>query len=327
MPYKQIGSGDLKYLAATDILIGDMSNVNYEFSLFDKPVILLANEWLRENFPDIGIKTDLAGLEDAIKRSLDNPDEYKEQREYWLKKTIHQPDGLSSKRCLNTIVERSEITRPEFVFIHGNNSVCRWSLEPLVAEAEKRGLRTSFVAMVKKNRGQGDTIYVAAHVVHLNISGGYKVHFDHGLKGKGTTNVEAARESYEKEGYFPLIDLHITEGEMSFEKTQIFVGPYKDRVVMVGSPKSDYLLKLNTEENKVSAYKELGFDPGKPLITYAPAGKESYIKPGGSLSREVIDRLKEIASRYDYNILIKLKYPRGIIIVQALNKLRRMLQI
>ena len=35
MPFKKIGSPDPKYLAATDILISDMSNINYDFLLFN----------------------------------------------------------------------------------------------------------------------------------------------------------------------------------------------------------------------------------------------------------------------------------------------------
>ncbi len=37
-----------------------MSNANYEFLLYDRPVILLADEWLRSNFSDIGTKATLA---------------------------------------------------------------------------------------------------------------------------------------------------------------------------------------------------------------------------------------------------------------------------
>ena len=327
MTVKRIGSAQPKYLAATDILIGDMSNTNYEFLLFDRPIILLANAWLRENFPDIGIKTDLAGLEDAIKRSIDNPEEYKEQREYWFRKTIFKPDGLSSKRCLNMMLEKSQINDPHFVFIHGSDSVRRTNLEPMVKEAEKRGWGTSFVRSHKKNRGQSDTIYVAAHVVDLNISGGYKVHFDHDLRGEATTNIDWAIKYYAKHDYFPLIDLHITAGEVGDRRTKATLGPLSDRTAIAGYPKADDLIRLNTKENKTSVYEELGFDLNKLLITYAPASKESYMKPGGSLSKETIDRLHEIALRYDYNILIKLKYPRGAIILHAVNKLRRLFAI
>ena len=70
MAMKQIASAEVKYLAATDILIGDMSDINYEFLLFDRPVILIANEWLYENFPDIGIKTNRKGLINSVVRSI-----------------------------------------------------------------------------------------------------------------------------------------------------------------------------------------------------------------------------------------------------------------
>ena len=104
MSFSKIGSADPKYLAATDILIGDMSNTNYEFLLYDRPVILLANDWLRENYPNIGIKTDLRGLSAAIERSLKNPDEFKSQRKYWLGKTIYKSDGQVSKRYIDIIL-------------------------------------------------------------------------------------------------------------------------------------------------------------------------------------------------------------------------------
>jgi len=45
--YNIIGSADAKYLAATDILIGDMSNINYEFLLFNKPIILIDNKSIK----------------------------------------------------------------------------------------------------------------------------------------------------------------------------------------------------------------------------------------------------------------------------------------
>lgn len=327
MPFKQIGSPESKYLTATDILIGDMSDTNYEFLLFDRPIILLANQWLRENFPDIGIKTDLAGLEDAIERGINSPGEFKKERSYWLNKTIYQPDGNSSKRVLATIIEKSRMNNPKLFFIHGNDPVRRTTLHPLYEEAKREGFSATEIARGRVKDTSKNIVYIAAHNAELKIHGGFKVHLDHGLKGVGVADFERQIEQYRKDKYLPATDLHITEGEVSLEKTKILVGPYQDRVVMAGYPKADDLIRLNTEENKTSVYKELGFDISKPLITYAPAARESYMKPGGSLSREVIDKLKEIALRYEYNILVKLKYPRGIIIVQAVNKLRRMLPV
>jgi len=54
---------------------------------------------------------------------------------------------------------------------------------------------------------------------------------------------------------------------------------------------------------------------GKPLITYAPAGEESFMKPGGSLNGKVIKELHRLSVKYkyQYHILIKLKYERSII--------------
>lgn len=330
MPFKQIGSPDPKYLAATDILIGDMSDTNYEFLLFDRPIILLANEWLRENFPDIGIKADLDGLEDAIKKSIGDPGEYKERRKYWLEKTIYKPDGHSSKRVLDTIIKHSKIENPNIILIHGNSDVRKTNLNELADEAMRRNFITNYVKTAGKNAEQNannNIIYIAAHFEDLNIHGGYKVHLDHGLKGKGTANVEFSMNDYKKNNSFPLINLHITAGEVGLERTKLLLGPNSDRAVIAGYPKADDLIRLNTKENKIAVCKELGFDINKPLITYAPAGEESYMKPGGSLSQEAVDKLKEIALEYGYNILIKLKYQESSLVIRVLKKLKRAIHL
>ena len=48
MPVRFVTSSDPKYIAAADILIGDMSDINYEYLLFNRPIILLANKWLKK---------------------------------------------------------------------------------------------------------------------------------------------------------------------------------------------------------------------------------------------------------------------------------------
>jgi hypothetical protein len=327
MAIAQVGSAQPKYFAATDILIGDMSNTAYEFLLFNRPIILLANAWLRKNYANVGIKTDLVGLEAAIKRSLENPGEFREPRESWLKKTIFMPDGRSSARCIDLILEKANIPKPRFVFIHGGDPVRKTNLSPMVKEVEKRGLEYKYVVSHRKSRGQDDTIYVAAHVVDLNITGGYKVHFNHDPRGEGSTNLDWEKKFYGKYDYFPLIDLHITAGEVGDYRTKLVLGPMAARTAIGGYPKADDFLRINTEENKKSVYKELGLEPGKPLITYAPAAKVSDLKPGGSLSDEAVATLKDIATRNDLNLLFKFKYPRGIILLHAVHRLRRMLAI
>ena len=322
MPFKQIASPEAKYLAATDILIGDMSDINYEFLLYDRPLILLANEWIRENWPDIGLKTDLKNLESAINRSIGNPKEYEDARKEWLHKTIFKPDGGSSSEILDIAIEKSGYTSPKVVILHGNSDVRKTNLLPLYEEAVKRKLVTQLVIFPQRN-GDNNTIYFAAHFEDLNIEKGYKVHLDHGLKGKGAANVEMSTNDYKKHDYFPAIDLHITAGEIGNERTRNQLGPNADRAIVGGYPKADHLLKLNTVENRNEIFRELNFDLDKPLITYASAGPYSSAKPGGSFGFDIIEELKRISEINNVNVLVKRKYAKPPIILRAINRLRR----
>ena len=123
MILKKVFSSKAKYLAASDILIGDMSDINYEFLIFNRPIILLANDWVHKEFPDIGIKCDLETLSNAIYQSIENPKEYENIRQTWLSKTHHNPDGNSSKRVLNKIIEFSKLNNPRLIFLNGNISL------------------------------------------------------------------------------------------------------------------------------------------------------------------------------------------------------------
>ena len=69
MPFKIIHSPDEKYLAATDLLIGDMSDINYEFLIFNRPIILLANKWVKKNWPDIGYKLDEENSDEFLEKN------------------------------------------------------------------------------------------------------------------------------------------------------------------------------------------------------------------------------------------------------------------
>ena len=327
MPVRQIESPEAKYLAATDILIGDMSDINYEFLLFDRPIILLANDWLRTNFPDIGIKTDINELEEAIERSINNPLEYAEQRKEWLEKTIHKPFDNASERVLKVAISKCGYHKPNTVIIHGSSEVRKSNLKPLYEEALSQDMRAYFVSHAKRTRNRKEQIYFAAHFEDLKIHNGYKVHLDHGLKGQGTANVEMSKRDYLQKDFFPIINLHITAGQIGDERTKMLLGPNSDRTAIGGYPKADHLNKLNTWENKKSVFKDLEFDDDKLLITYAPAGKQSYEKPGGSLGPEVIRKLDELSMEYGYNILVKLKYSKPNVFYRVLNKFRRCVRI
>ena len=144
MPFKIISSPDPKYLSATDILIGDMSDINYEFLLLDKPLILLANEWIHNNWPDIGIKINIDGLNDAIIESINNPNKYSNSRKSWLNKTIYQPYENSSSRILDKAIRLSKYRDPTLVIVDGNSEVRRSNLIPLYNEALSRSLNVIY---------------------------------------------------------------------------------------------------------------------------------------------------------------------------------------
>ena len=90
---------------------------------------------------------------------------------------------------------------------------------------------------------------------------------------------------------------------------QINLKNYNDKVIVGGYAKADDLQSYNYMQNKTEICSELGFDSSKPIITYAPAGEKSYMKPGGSLSKKMINQLEKLGENTnDYNILIKAKY-------------------
>lgn len=309
--YKIISSADPKYIAASDIMIGDMSNINYEFLVFDRPLILLSNAWLMNNFPDIGIKCDLTSLHKAIIRSLNLPAEFSAQRKYWLEKTIHNPDGNSSIRIIKKVIECSGYDDPSFLLLHGDEEVLKTHLDPLQKELQNKGIPVEYKNYYSKSKiiNSEQLIIVSAYNGFLQgIHEGFKVHIDHDVKGPGTTVLSKQIIQYKENAYHPSTDLHVTEGLVSLEHTQKLLGPYGDRVIMVGYSKSDTLIELNDPETKRRVCLELGFDSSKPLITYAPAGKYKYpFKQGASLNHKVLMHLKKLARNNDFNVLVKLK--------------------
>ncbi len=313
--FKIIGSAKAKYLAATDVLIGDMSNINYEFLLFNRPILLLANDWVRNHFPDIGIKARVHELEDAILRSLENPTEFEDDRKFWLKKVIFLPEISASKYYIDIAIQNTNFDNPKFVLLDGNNSVRKTNLEPLYNELTNRNIEVEMVNTIANIKDKYEkTIFIAAHFTDLiDIDYGYCIHIDHDLKGPATANLSQAVRDYKKNNYFDNIHLHISGGVAGKYRTQYVLGDKKDRVVIGGYPKADDLLAFNYYNVKKEVCNELGFDPSKPLVTYAPAGEKTYMKPGGSLSIDVIKKIKEFGEKNSiYNILIKVKYEEKI---------------
>jgi CDP-glycerol glycerophosphotransferase (TagB/SpsB family) len=308
MSLKFTYSPDPKYLAATDLLIGDMSDVNYEFLLFDKPIVLLANKWLVKNFPDIGIRTDLKGLEIAIHNSLTKPEIYSEQRALWLSKTIYTPSlKNSASNILDIITKKSKQSNPTIYLVFGGSQVRKSNLEALFDEGKKRNLNIEFISD-SDTVETSDNVFIGAHFDDLIKGIGFKVHIGHGLKGRGTAQLEHSIIDYINNNHFPDIDVFITAGMEGRERTaNLLLGPYPEKAIIGGYPKADSLMRLNNLKNKTDVCHEFGFSSEKPLITYAPAGQYGYEKPGGSLSYSVLKKLSRISNDNDYNILVKLK--------------------
>jgi len=306
---KFVSSADPKYLASGDILIGDMSDINYEYLLFNRPVILIANDWLQKNFPDIGIKTNLKGLLNAVTRSVENPLEFEANRIEWLNKTFNFPDGKSASRhILDIAIEKSGYKEPIIVLLHGGNITRESNIKPIYDEGSDRGLNVLLINKPDDEYDAEEVIYIAAHFDDLHIKKGYKVHLDHGLKGKGTANLDISIADYRKHNYFPEIDLHITAGPAGYERTtKLLLGPNKNRAVIGAYPKADNLLKLKTNQLKTEICNELDFDPDKKIVVYAPAGVLSCEKPGGSLSLRAVIQIYKLSILKKVNVIVKLK--------------------
>tara|TARA_Y100000591_G_C21855074_1_gene715040 strand:+ start:31484 stop:32530 length:1047 start_codon:yes stop_codon:yes gene_type:complete len=309
--FKVVSSPHPKYLAATDILIGDMSNINYEFLLLDKPIILLANDWVKKVFPDIGPKVKCENLEKEILNALQSPNEFSEKRKYWLSKTIDIGKENAAKKFIDLIIDKSKIHNPIFYFISGGNLVRETNIKPLTDELKNRSYDFSVVKKIngKDFSSKSNVIFVAAHIKDLpSFNFGFNVHIDHDLKGIGTANLKYAIWDYKRNGYFPNIDLHIVAGKAGLLRTEKVLGPLSDRIEIAGYPKGSDILKLNSLENKQAVYKELDLDMDLPLVTYAPAGKYDFMKPGGSLNEKVISELKKLSRNNNFHVLAKMKY-------------------
>jgi len=325
MPLKYVYGPDPKYLPASDILIGDMSDINYEYLLFNRPIILLANDWIRENWPEIGIKSDLKNLSGNIKIALEKPHEYESERIKWLNKTMYLPYENPSPRILKEAIKKSGYKNPLLAFIYGKSEVRKSNLLPLYNESKKLNFKAKLLKLPKRISDPEGVIYFGAHFEDLIIKNGFNVHLDHGLKGKGAANVELSMSDYKKNNFFPNIDLHITAGDSGNERTIRQLGPNGERALIGGYPKAMDLLNLNTKQNRLQVCDELGFNPDYPIITYASAGALSYSKPGGSLKKEVLETLGEIAESNKYNILIKMKNPKRSMVEKVYVKLSKVL--
>lgn len=306
--FKTIGRIEPNILCATDFLIGDMSDINYEYLLLNKPLILLSNSWLKENFPDIGHRIESVKELSETLELIGHKDSFLSARTKVLKEAFSVANVTSSDVALSAILEASQMDNPRLVLHHINNQIYKSNLMPLVKSARKFKIDVSENVINSDN----NVINIGAHfrvLLDEKIASNFCVHLDHGLKGDGTANVEISQRDYKKNNFFPSVDLHLTAGPMGQRRTQMLLGPMQDRALIGAYPKATSIIEGANSDSRKDILSFYGLDPELPVITYAPAGENSFEKPGGSLSRGVLRELKLFEKKNNFNVVIKLKYP------------------
>ena len=114
----------------SDVLLTDTSSVAYEYLFFDKPIISFNAKSRIDKGINIFSSIDLEG---AIFRALNDPDEFKDNRLFYLNELHPFKDGKSSERILdavNDILKNGRISNNKFNIIAKYN---RWKTRWLVS--------------------------------------------------------------------------------------------------------------------------------------------------------------------------------------------------
>ena len=83
---------------ATEAMVADLPVISY-----DPGYVLADFSFSRDEFPALNGSWGM--IEEHIKRSLEQPDEFKELREKWIQKQIFKADGNATKRSVDAILE------------------------------------------------------------------------------------------------------------------------------------------------------------------------------------------------------------------------------
>lgn len=107
--YKQVENQSVKIsssediiplMQAADILVTDTSSAAYEYLLLDRPVISYCAAVRMDKGIDLQSPSE---LKNAVRRSLDNPEEFSRVRQKYVKELHPYFDGKSSERVLSAI--------------------------------------------------------------------------------------------------------------------------------------------------------------------------------------------------------------------------------
>jgi CDP-glycerol glycerophosphotransferase (TagB/SpsB family) len=120
----------LQNMSESDVLLTDTSSVAYEYLFFDKPIITFNTKTRIDKGINIFSPIDLEG---AIFRALNDPDEFKDSRLFYLDELHPYADGKSSERILdavNDVLKNGRISKNKFNIISKYN---RWKTRWLVS--------------------------------------------------------------------------------------------------------------------------------------------------------------------------------------------------
>jgi CDP-glycerol glycerophosphotransferase (TagB/SpsB family) len=102
-------------MAASDLLIGDVSSVTREYLAFKKPFVFLSCKpkwlWQKQKIAlwECGeVVTRVKKVRSAIEKSLENPTEYMRVIENHFSNTFYRPDGNAAKRAKKAILKLCE---------------------------------------------------------------------------------------------------------------------------------------------------------------------------------------------------------------------------
>lgn len=90
------------YYTVADILVHDCSSSAYEFAYLDRPIIAIKDALEDKFLTDIGLNIESKDLKGAIERSLENPEEFSDNRKAWVKKS-YLTDGKATDRAVKEI--------------------------------------------------------------------------------------------------------------------------------------------------------------------------------------------------------------------------------
>ena len=104
------------YLWATDVLISDVSGINFEYMTLDKPIVYIdpdvdkeiADYWMLRKFRAGCVAFSSSDLISAIDESLEYPEKFRDERHRVVNKLFYKLDGNAGKRAAEAVINFAE---------------------------------------------------------------------------------------------------------------------------------------------------------------------------------------------------------------------------